>query len=341
LAVPATLAWDARLNIHITMDKQQAIDMIRGSALAERADRLIEQLVPSARLVVHDDGGGTAKNSVVSHFGGLPSLPPGATWPVWDRHDFVSGQIERLEAKFRANPRATGLRDIATRMRQDLAVGPLPLLFLGQLSLCEIHAAAALPGWPRDGTLTFFGQPSAWGFDPLARGHCRVLFFPAHESLEQVPAPHDLPEQARFSERRVGFQLEWTLPTRIPMEDSDLSTWADEYRDLCRQLMGSLGENEPIHRCGGHPQEIQNDMRLECQLVTNGIYCGDSSGYRDPRRSLLEQGAADWQLLLQVDSDEKRLGWTWGDAGRLYFWTRQQDIEAADFEGSWLVLQCY
>lgn len=75
-------------------------------------------------------------------------------------------------------------------------------------------------------------------------------------------------------------------------------------------------------------------MRLECQLVSNGIYCGDPSGYQDPRRASLESGAADWQLLIQIDSDADRLGWMWGDMGRLYFWNRRQDLAAANFEGA-------
>ena len=82
-------------------------------------------------------------------------------------------------------------------------------------------------------------------------------------------------------------------------------------------------------------------MRLECQLVTNGLYCGDATGYQDPRRASLELGASDWQLLLQIDSDEERLGWMWGDVGRVYFWIRRQDLASADFEGAWAVLQCY
>src|SRR5262245_57852897 len=67
----------------MTMDKQQAIDLIRRSGLAKQADLLIDQLLPSVRLVVHDSGRSSAKDLVVSHFGGLPSLPPGMTWPVW------------------------------------------------------------------------------------------------------------------------------------------------------------------------------------------------------------------------------------------------------------------
>jgi hypothetical protein len=78
-------------------------------------------------------------------------------------------------------------------------------------------------------------------------------------------------------------------------------------------------------------------MRLECQLVTNGIYYGDSSGYQDPRRSALESSAVDWQHRLR-----RRAAWVdVGDAGRVYFWARRQDIEASDFEGSWAILQCY
>jgi uncharacterized protein YwqG len=321
------------------MDKEQAVDLIRGSSLVEHASILIEHLLPSARLVVNDDPGEDVEDPTASHFGGLPSLPRDAAWPVWDRRDYLSGQIARLEANFRANPRATGLRDIALRMRQELSSEPLPLLFLAQLSLGEIHAAAPLPGWPREGTLVFFYEPSTWGFDPLARGHCRVLFFPAQKELAPLLFPNDLPTEARFPQRNVGFVREWTLPTRIK---ADLSIWGnDDYCDVCRQLMCALSDDGPIHRCGGHPQEIQGDMRLECQLVANGLYCGDSSGYQDPRRFLLEEGAGDWDLLLQVDSDEKRLGWMWGDAGRVYFWARRQDIEAADFNGSWAVLQCY
>jgi len=324
-----------------SMDKQQAIEVIAGSCLSKHADVLVRHLLPSVRLVVLDEPGDSA-DSMASHFGGLPSLPPDATWPVWDKHDFLTRQIKRLEEQFKANPRATGLRDIASRMRQDLSGGPLSLPFLGQVSLGEVYAAAPLLGWPSEGTLTFFYDPSAWGFDPLAQGHCRVLFFPPRTKLAPAFAPRDLPDEARFSPRKLSFKREWTLPTRLGEGGLDWSVWGnDEYNDLCRQLMITRGEDKLIHRCGGHPQEIQGDMRLECQLVTNGIYCGDPSGYLDPRRSALEHGAADWHLLLQVDSDEARLGWMWGDAGRVYFWARRQDIEASNFEGSWAILQCY
>lgn len=195
-------------------------------------------------------------------------------------------------------------------MRLELSTGPIPLVFLGQLYLNEIHAVAPLPGWPRNGSLAFFCDPSAWGFDPLARGHCRVFFLRANEKLSPVTVPKFLPNEARFPERKLLFKCEWTLPTRIACDGVEFSIWGnDGYQALCSQLMGGAGAKEPIHRCGGNPQEIQGDMRLEVQLVTNGIYCGDQTGYQDPRRLALENGAADWRLLLQIDSDEKRCGW--------------------------------
>jgi uncharacterized protein YwqG len=45
-------------------------------------------------------------------------------------------------------------------------------------------------------------------------------------------------------------------------------------------------------------------------------------------------------LLLQIDSDDA-IGWTWGDAGRLYFWIRKQDLAARRFDRVWTILQCH
>ena len=61
---------------------------------------------------------------------------------------------------------------------------------------------------------------------------------------------------------------------------------------------------------GVYPKaEIQ--MELECELVTNGLYVGDPSGYNDPRAKELEKNVNDWTLLLQVDSDHEKTGMMW------------------------------
>ncbi|MHC4402544.1 MAG: DUF1963 domain-containing protein [Planctomycetota bacterium] len=76
-------------------------------------------------------------------------------------------------------------------------------------------------------------------------------------------------------------------------------------------------------------------------MTFHGLYTGDETGYDDPRRKELEKGAADWQLLLQIDSDEDNAGMMWGDMGRLYFWIRRDDLKKQAFGNVWMVLQCY
>ena len=315
-------------------------DAIRRSRLANHAETLIALLQPSARIIVHDEAP-TADGSS-SHFGGLPLLPEGTAWPRWDKHDLLVAQIARAEESFKKNPRATGLRDMAIKLRKELSHSDQPLAFLCQLSLSELHVAAPLPGWPTEGNLAFFYDTSQeWGFDPLSRGHCRVLYFPQDKELALRQPPSDLSEDARFPERSFTFSPEWTLPDRVMLGDDCHTIFDDIFGELFEQFMPvSLG-GQPVHRCGGHPHAIQGDMRLECQLVTNGLYCGNSSGYQDPRRKILETGAADWELLLQIDSDPDRLGWLWGDNGRVYFWLRRQDLATLDCKNAWAILQCY
>ncbi len=74
-------------------------------------------------------------------------------------------------------------------------------------------------------------------------------------------------------------------------------------------------------------------MRLECQLASNGVTDID-----DPRAAALSKGAMDWQLLLQVDTDDT-IGMRWGNTGMLYYWISLADLQARRFDSTWLVLQ--
>ncbi len=99
------------------------------------------------------------------------------------------------------------------------------------------------------------------------------------------------------------------------------------------------GEDEITHRLLGHPDPIQGEMQLECQVVSHGLYCGDHTGYEAPKAAELKARAINWHLLLQVDS-EQAAGMMWGDVGRLYYWIRSEDLKAGNFDNVWLVLQC-
>jgi uncharacterized protein YwqG len=81
-------------------------------------------------------------------------------------------------------------------------------------------------------------------------------------------------------------------------------------------------------------------MQLECQLVAHGLYCGDASGYEDPRAQALEPGATDWRLLLQIDSEEDA-GMMWGDSGRIYYWMTRDALAGRRWDEAHMILQCY
>ncbi len=81
-------------------------------------------------------------------------------------------------------------------------------------------------------------------------------------------------------------------------------------------------------------------MEIECQLASHGVYCGESSVHSAPEFARLRDGAGDWRLLLQLDSDDD-LGVMWGDGGILYFWIREEDAQTGRFDNAWVVLQSF
>lgn len=242
-----------------------------------------------------------AAGTTRSRIGGLPALPEEMPWPTWKDQ---------------------------------------PLAFLCQIDLGEIPASCDRQGLPDTGMLYFFynqGQET-WGFDPKDAGSWRVLYAPVPSHPHRA-APDGLDPDAVYPEKPVAFRPVQTYPDwqddRVDQLDLN-DAQSDAYIDLCLEVSG----NQPAHHLFGHPAPVQgNDMDLECQLVSHGLYCGDSSGYQDPRAKELEAGQQDWVLLLQLDSDDEA-GMMWGDCGMLYFWIRKDDLAQGRFEQCWMILQC-
>jgi uncharacterized protein YwqG len=214
------------------------------------------------------------------------------------------------------------------------------LSFLAQLDLAELRAAGGIDWLPDHGRLLFFYELAygGWGFDPKDAGSAVVRY----EIGMAAPAtePADLSADMRFDESPVTFASDVSCPSgeRLDVDWEALS--GPEERAL-EDAFEALQPSEPAHQVGGYPTPIQNDlMELECQLATNGLYVGGSKGYEGHRVEELKPGASDWRLLLQLDTDPK-VGFVWGDSGRLYFWIREQDARAGDFSKAWAILQCY
>jgi uncharacterized protein YwqG len=236
-----------------------------------------------------------------SKLGGLPDLADEIAWPTWKK---------------------------------------VPLGFIAQINLVEAKPFDLEGVLPRSGMLYFFYEAASqtWGFDPKDSGSCRVLLHEGPASALKVrEAPAGLPAQTDFLQQAVVLEPEITLPDWESPYIQQLGLTNHE-RDSYFGLLAAIRPRGPLHWLLGHPDQIHGDMLLECQLVSNGIYCGDLTCFHDPRRAVLENTATDWQLLLQVDSDDH--GMMWGDAGHIYFWIRKQDLAERDFSNCWLILQC-
>ncbi|HZI81699.1 MAG TPA: YwqG family protein [Vicinamibacterales bacterium] len=211
-----------------------------------------------------------------------------------------------------------------------------PLTFLACLDLASLHATLPVPWLPATGRLLFFydAEKQPWGFDPKDRGSWAVM---RAGDGPDVASPAAVTALARHAVTftKIDSYPSWERPevTALGLTDAE----AEILIDASDAVFGKA----PHHQVGGFPDPVQGDeMELECQLVSHGLYCGDSSGYLSRQAATLRDGAADWRLLLQVDSDDD-LGVMWGDGGILYFWIREEDARAGRFDQAWVVLQCH
>ncbi len=94
----------------------------------------------------------------------------------------------------------------------------------------------------------------------------------------------------------------------------------------------------PRHRLLGHPDQVQGDMLMECEIVSQGFAQCDHTYGRGGSR--FRERASSWRLLLQLDSDDTAaFGFPYGAQGLLYFWIREMDLQERRFESTWALMQ--
>lgn len=214
------------------------------------------------------------------------------------------------------------------------------LSFLMQLKFSEINKKGEIGHLPTSGLMYVFydEEQEAWGFDPEDKGSWRILFYPeTEEKLTSKHYPKDI--TIRFKEKMLVSVL---TPTYPPMESDKIlsldmnNKQSDEYYNFKYSFFG----NQPRHQLAGYPEPIQNpDMELECELASNGLYCGNETGFNDPRAKELEKNKSEWVLLLQIDTDDDT-DMMWGDCGMLYFWIKKTDLANLNFNYVWMISQC-
>lgn len=221
---------------------------------------------------------------------------------------------------------------------QEWPVNPngIPMSFIGQLNMAEVNAFDPEKRFPEKGLLSFFycSNQENWGYDPADKGSFKVFYTENTNGVEIRDFPEEINTAGVFLPNRIDFETVLSIPgcsdetIAALMNPDDFERYSEISRGLDNQVFG-------------YANAIQGEMELECQLVTNGLYCGDGTGYEDPARKELEPGKEDWILLLQIDSEEEKTGMMWGDCGRIYFWIKKQDLANRDFDKAWCVLQCY
>lgn len=211
-----------------------------------------------------------------------------------------------------------------------------PLSFIAQINLRDCSHLDSENLLPKTGMLYFFysAEQTAWGFDPKDEDKFKVIFYDGSlDALQRQKAPKTLKKQDIFYSNELRFVQEVSLPSlRSPLLDFLSESEKDNYFD-------TFEETPDVNKLLGFADEIQNEMELECELVTNGLYCGDTTGYEDPRAVELGKNKSHWRLLLQIDSNDEA-NMMWGDVGRLYFWIKKEDLLNKNFEKAWFILQC-
>jgi hypothetical protein len=218
------------------------------------------------------------------------------------------------------------------------------LLFIGQIHLPDVPKIDSALKLPSDGLLSIFCHPGIghWGSEPEDKGTWRIFHFDVPiESLGVADFPDDLPEYFRYDKKFVEFVPFVSLPNL-------------ETKDVGRPLMRALGEEnleaygelqwapygeQPMHQIFGHPVPVQGDwMAAECELIRIAAPKTDDRFLLEGNSPEFNEGVKEWKLLFQFDSDEET-GFMFFDMGQLYFWIREQDLAAQNFDDTWMILQ--
>jgi uncharacterized protein YwqG len=288
----------------ITMQSQLP-DLIAQCNLQSRETSLLRICKPAIRLVSCKDLARPC-SPAASKVGGRPLLPTKFDWPVHQgRH----------------------------------------LDFLLQVNLSETAAADVHHLLPASGMLSFFFDLKnlPGGFDPAELSGSRVVYTPDLTDSVALDVPDSesaIPEHSLEPATIETLPLDDRASRNLFESEGFTAEECADFEDLYFGLMSGQADNRKAgHQLLGHPVFYGEDLQLQAQLVTNGLYCGDSTGYDDPRRSSLESGADDWLLLLQVEADPD-VGFEWGDCGTLYFLIQREDLLNRRFDRVWAGWTC-
>lgn len=180
-----------------------------------------------------------------------------------------------------------------------------------------------------------------WGYDPKDKGCARVFYIENPYDLQTIDFPNDLEEDYILPEFELSFASQIDLPDYEEISEYIPDLDWDSY-DEEKVLYGYKEPDEGISKLLGYADLIQGTMLLECEEVTNGIYCGNIPSIPDAQQKEMLHNSQEWVLLFQMSTVETAdYELMFGDCGSIYFYIRKQDLFEKNFENVWLILQCF
>jgi len=182
--------------------------------------------------------------------------------------------------------------------------------------------------------MEFYNDPST----------CRVFYFDSErlQKLARRNTPDNLNDLEKLKSNQILFKPNFSVPASESAYLESLGLgwngnieYFEKYWSLFLPNWSSKGY---INRLMGHPDQIQGDMQVGCELAY-GPYKWIEKNRPEIREKVMTS-ALKWRLLLQIDSEEEKTGIMWGDVGRIYYWIHEEDLANLCFERVVCVMQC-
>jgi uncharacterized protein YwqG len=285
--------------------KDEIMELINEADLSRISNKIEYLIMDSIQIITNPDEDENIKKGA-SKIGGLPDLPQNIEWPK---------------------------------------SGKTPLAFLTQINLKEISEYNKDGLLPDKGILYFFydAENQPWGHKPSNKSKWKVIYYNNDNSnLSRRNEPENLHLYNVFNPCRLEFKKDITFPDFESVYLDLLNLSKDDEKNIYsffHKLVSDEEKSEIRHRFLGFPDTIEGDMMIVCQMVSNGIDFDNLQNYNNSEIETLKKGANDWQLLLQLDSDDINIGVSWGNFGRLYFWIKKDDLKNKNFDNVWVILQ--
>ena len=242
-----------------------------------------------------------------SKLGGYPDLPQDLNWPVDNKE--------------------------------------IPYLFLVQINLSEIQSYDLAYTIPENGILYFFAQTtSPYAFEVLYSDGNKLL-------IERKPLLKKVENKYFWSflfkpknyfkvypTSALSFEQSYTVPYYSSLYYSQL-----ELEGKLRKVAEIIVDEHIYFETLFDESAIQHHLFGDYQVVQNERIESDLEGYEFNFKKLTKKdlpaikASRDWVLFLQLDADEA-LEFHFGDAGKISFFIKKQDLLKGDFskmKGYW------